>query len=82
MWGGACVACFNGTTGELLRKIEVPAANVTSCAFGGNDLKTLFITTASISMNPETAAKYPLAGNLFAIDLDVKGVPAFFFRDR
>jgi len=82
MWGGACVACFDPETGELLRKINVPAANVTSCAFGGKDLKTLFITTASISMSPEVAAKYPLAGNLFAIDLDVSGVPAFFFSDK
>jgi sugar lactone lactonase YvrE len=82
LWGGACVACFNPETGKLLRKINVPASNVTSCAFGGKDLKTLFITTASIGMRPETAGKYPLAGNLFAIDLDVQGVPAFFFRDR
>jgi len=33
-------------------------------------------------MSPEDISKYPLAGNLFAIDLDVKGVPAFFFKDR
>ncbi len=82
MWGGACVACFDPETGELLRKINVPAANVTSCAFGGKDLKTLFITTASISMSPDVAARFPLAGNLFAIDLEVAGVPAFFFRDK
>jgi len=82
LWGGACVGCFNPETGKLLRKVDVPAKNITSCAFGGRDLTTLFITTASISMSPEDIAKYPLAGNLFAIDLDVKGVPAFFFRDR
>jgi sugar lactone lactonase YvrE len=81
LWGGACVGCFDPETGDLLRKIDVPAKNVTSCAFGGKDLKTLFITTASISMSQEDAQKYPLAGNLFAIDLDVKGVPAFFFKD-
>ncbi len=79
MWGGANVTCFDGETGALLRKIEVPAANVTSCAFGGKDLKTLYITTAGLYMSPEAAAKYTQAGNLFAIDLDVKGVPAFFF---
>lgn len=82
LWGGACVGCFDPETGELIRKIDVPAKNVTSCAFGGKDLKTLFITTASISMSPEDISKYPLAGNLFAIDLDVKGVPAFFFKDK
>jgi len=82
LWGGACVGCFNPETGELLRKIDVPAKNVTSCAFGGKDLKTLFITCASLYMSPEDITKYPLAGNLFAIDLDVKGVPAFLFKDR
>jgi sugar lactone lactonase YvrE len=81
LWGGACVGCFDPETGELVRRIDVPAKNVTSCAFGGKDLKTLFITTASISMSPEDSTKYPLAGNLFAIDLNVKGVPAFFFKD-
>jgi sugar lactone lactonase YvrE len=81
LWGGACVGCFDPKTGELVRRIDVPAKNVTSCAFGGKDLKTLFITTASISMSPEDSIKYPLAGNLFAIDLNVKGVPAFFFKD-
>lgn len=82
LWGGACVGCFDPETGELLRKIDVPAKNVTSCAFGGEDLQTLFITTASISMSPEDVQKYPLAGNVFAIKLNVKGVPAFFFNDR
>jgi len=82
MWGGSCVGCFDPQTGELLRKINVPAKNVTSCAFGGKDLQTLYITSASISMSPEDSINYPLAGNLFAIDLDVKGIPAFFFNDQ
>jgi len=32
-------------------------------------------------MSPEDAEKYPLAGSLFAIDLDISGMPAFFFKD-
>lgn len=82
LWGGAGVACFDGTTGKLIRKIDVPALNVTSCAFGGKDYRTLFITSAGISMSPEAKDKYPLAGNLFAIVPGVNGVPAFFFNDR
>ncbi len=82
LWGGACVGCFDPETGELLHKINVPAKNVTSCAFGGKDLGTLYITSASISMSPEDSVKYPLAGRLFAVKPDVKGVPAFFFKDQ
>lgn len=81
MWGGSCVCCFDPEKGELLRKINVPAMNVTSCAFGGKELRTLYITCASINMRPEDTEKYPLAGGLFAVDPGVKGVPAFFFND-
>lgn len=34
-WGGYGVYCYNPYTGELLAKVEVPAPNVASCAFGG-----------------------------------------------
>ncbi len=46
LYGGAAVGCWNPNTGKLLRKINVPAKNVTSCAFGDDDLGTLYITTA------------------------------------
>jgi len=82
LWGGSCVGCFDPETGELLRRIDIPAKNVTSCAFGGKDLQTLFITSASTGMSPEEAEKYPLAGALFAVELGIKGIPAFFFKDQ
>jgi sugar lactone lactonase YvrE len=82
LWGGSCVGCFDPETGKLICKINVPAKNVTSCAFGGKDLRTLYITSASTSMSPEDSVKYPLAGRLFAIELEVEGVQAFFFRDQ
>ncbi|MFV0265609.1 MAG: SMP-30/gluconolactonase/LRE family protein [Draconibacterium sp.] len=81
LWGGSAVACFNPENGELIRKVEVPAKNVTSCAFGGNDLGTLFITTARESTSDEDLQKFPLAGGVFKIRPGVKGVKAFFFND-
>ncbi len=80
LWGGAAVGRWDPNNGQLVEKVEVPALNVTSCAFGGNDLSTLFITTASIDTPPEKAALYPEAGSLFAAEVGVRGVPASFFR--
>lgn len=82
LWGGGAVGRFNPETGELMQKIEVPALNVTACAFGGDLLETLYITTARIGMDEEQQKKYPLAGGLFAVNPGVKGVPANFYKDQ
>ncbi len=79
-WGGACVARWDPITGNMMRKIEVPALNVTSCAFGGENLDILYITTASIGMNAEETAKYPLSGGLFVADPGVAGVKSYLFK--
>lgn len=80
LYGGAAVGCWNPETGKLLRKIDVPAKNVTSCAFGDDDLGTLYITTARQETSDEELEKYPHAGGLFKIRPGVKGVQAFFFK--
>jgi len=80
MWNGNAVVCFDPKTGGVVSKIEVPAHNVTSCAFGGKDLDTLFITSASIDMTDGEKAKYPLAGSLFKAVPGVKGVNNSFFK--
>ena len=79
LWNGNAVVRFNPITGELISKIEVPAHNVTSCAFGGDNLETLYITTASLDMTDEEKKKYPLAGSVFKVKPGVKGVKSTFF---
>ncbi|MXV50155.1 SMP-30/gluconolactonase/LRE family protein [Pedobacter sp. HMF7647] len=69
LWGGSAVARWDPASGKLLQKIGVPAANVSSCAFGDKDFKTLYITTAQDD-------KHPLSGGLFAARLAIKGVRA------
>lgn len=81
LWGGNCVARFDPQTGELLRKIHVPAPNVSSCAFGGEDLATLYITTARAWVSPDKLKEFPLSGGLFAVTPGVKGVKAEFYRE-
>ncbi|AMR34059.1 hypothetical protein A0256_22725 [Mucilaginibacter sp. PAMC 26640] len=79
LWDGFCVAQYNPETGQLLQKVMVPAPKVTSCAFGGEKLDKLFITTASCEMTSEELAQYPLSGSLFVADTGVTGVRSNFF---
>ncbi len=80
LWGGSAIARFDPLTGEMLNKINVPAPNVTSCAFGGKDLKTLYITTARKSISEEELKAFPLSGGLFAVEPGAQGVPTHFFN--
>lgn len=80
MWNGNAVIRFNPITGKLDRKIEVPAHNVTSCAFGGENLDVLYITSARIDTTPEELKKYPLSGSVFKVKPGVKGVESNFFK--
>lgn len=66
-------------TGEVLQVIPMPVPNVTSCTFGGENLDTLFITTARLHIAEEALADYPLAGSLFSCKPGVKGLPTPLF---
>lgn len=82
IWGSNAVGRFDPATGELLDKIFVPAPNITSCAFGGEDLDTLYITSAREGMNEEQLKEFPLSGGLFAVKTRYRGVEAFFYRKK
>jgi len=73
-WGGSCVV-RHAPDGSVDRVIEVPVSQVTCPAFGGKDLKTLFITTAAKTLSPEQLAQEKVAGGVFAIEVDVPGLP-------
>ena len=75
-WGGFGVYCYDPMTGQQLAKVNVPAPNVASCAFGGANLDELYITTARSSLKPEQLKKYPLSGSLFICRPGAKGVDA------
>jgi sugar lactone lactonase YvrE len=79
MWGGSAVCCFDPASGELIDRIMVPAKNVTSCAFSGEELNNLYITTARIGTSKEDLIKYPNAGSLFKINLKKAGIASFCY---
>jgi sugar lactone lactonase YvrE len=65
--------------GKIDKVIGLPAQRPTMCAFGGEDLKTLFVTTARNPLSEQALSKQPHAGDLFAIEVDVPGIPEPFF---
>lgn len=79
LWNGNALGRFNPKTGALISKVEVPAHNVTACAFGGKDLDVLYITTASVDMSDAERAAFPDAGSVFKVKLDIKGVESPHF---
>jgi sugar lactone lactonase YvrE len=72
--GGGCLYRFS-PTGELTQTLPLPVSQPTMCAFGGPDLATLFITSASDHLPPEQLLKEPHAGGLFRFDPGVRGIP-------
>jgi xylono-1,5-lactonase len=61
--------------GKLLDQIRLPCSAVTKAAFAGDDLRTLYITTAHVALSPEERAQQPLAGGLFRARISVPGLP-------
>jgi xylono-1,5-lactonase len=61
--------------GELLERVKFPVANITKIAFGGDDLRTAYATTARQKLTPEEIAPQPQIGDLFEFRVDVPGLP-------
>lgn len=72
LWDGGAVVRLT-PEGETDRRIEVPGGWITSCAFGGPGLRTLYITSARIDLDHDLAKTCPSAGGLFACDVGVSG---------
>ncbi|MCK5905945.1 MAG: SMP-30/gluconolactonase/LRE family protein [Flavobacteriales bacterium] len=81
MYSGSCVKCYDKETGEVLNTVELPTSHVTTCAFGGENLDTLYITTAINGLSTEQLENEPLAGGIFKANVGVKGVPSFRFKN-
>ncbi len=60
----------------------MPVTNPTCLCFGGPDLRTLYVTTATKFLSPEQLAAEPLAGALFAIEGAGQGVSENRFGHR
>ena len=59
--------------GEVLREVTLPLRCPTMVAFGGDDLRTLYITSASHGRPAEEREQYPLTGRVLSLRVDVAG---------
>lgn len=79
-WAGSRVVRY-APDGSIDRVVSLPVSRPTSCAFGGPDLTTLYITTARVGLSDAALDRQPMAGSLFALDVQVPGVPVPEFGD-
>ncbi len=75
LWGGGRVVQLSPEGAELAQ-ILVPVSRPTSVAFGGIDLRTLYITSASVNLTEIEKNAQPYAGALFSIQTQVAGLPS------
>jgi xylono-1,5-lactonase len=74
-WGGGCVT-RRDPEGRVIRRIDLPAPNVTNVCFAGAGLDRLFVTTAQVGLDAQALASSPLSGSLFEVDAQgVRGLP-------
>nr|WP_068892147.1 SMP-30/gluconolactonase/LRE family protein [Pedobacter panaciterrae] len=77
LWGGYGVGRFDLDSGKMLSFIQVPAPHVSSCAFIGEGLDRMIITTAKKDMSESDLKEFPESGHVFIVDPGVTGVPVF-----
>lgn len=80
MYDGQRILKF-APSGALLATITTPTRCTTMPCFGGDDMKTLFITTSSFMRSAEELQAQPLAGYVFSMQVDVPGLPVNFYQD-
>lgn len=73
-FAGGCIVRYR-PDGVIDRTIRLPVTNPTCLCFGGSDLKTLYVTSATKFLSPEALAEEPLAGALLAIEGVGQGLP-------
>ncbi|KAL6070384.1 Regucalcin [Balamuthia mandrillaris] len=73
-WGGGCVTRWDPEKGALLQRVDLPkVSRITSCIFGGEHMRHLYVTTAAVNT---TLEEEPNAGALFRLDVGVGGIEA------
>lgn len=80
MFEGARI-CKLSPEGVELASIPVPAQCPTMPCFGGDDLKTLYVTTARHNRSAAELQAYPDSGCVFSMRVDVPGLPVNFYED-
>jgi D-xylonolactonase len=78
-FGGGRIDRFDAA-GRKVGEVRFPCSNITKLSFGGDDLRTVFVTTARKGLSPEDLATQPLAGGLFTFRAETPGLPQHLLR--
>ncbi|MEX0808585.1 MAG: SMP-30/gluconolactonase/LRE family protein [Dongiaceae bacterium] len=78
-WDGWCLSHY-APDGKRIAKIDLPVQRPTCPAFGGADMRDLYVTSAAMDISADQLAKGPLAGSLFRLRADVAGPKAVRFK--
>jgi len=78
-WGASKLVRYS-PEGKVDRELMLPISQPTCPAFGGEDLRTLYITSASEDLSDEALAKEPKAGALFKVNVEVPGLAEGRFK--
>ena len=73
-----CILRFD-PTGAVDRVVPMPVRNPTTCCFGGDDLRTLFVTSSRYGLDEAFLSEHPDEGALMALDVGVAGAATFRF---
>jgi sugar lactone lactonase YvrE len=80
-WDGWRVTRY-APDGRIVEVLRVPVPRPTSCAFGGPDLATLFVTSARIGLDAAALAQAPRSGSVLAVRTDGRGLPEPYFAGQ
>jgi sugar lactone lactonase YvrE len=79
VWGGGCLLRV-APDGRVADRVNLPVSQPTSCAFGGPDLRDLYVTSARGGLHADGEVREPRAGGLFRLRPGVAGRPADVYR--
>ncbi len=82
MFDGSRVIRLDPRNGQIVDEISLPVRWPTMVAFGGADLKTLYITSSREGRSDQELSQYPQSGDLFAVRVNVAGLPEPTFRRK
>ena len=80
MYEGARVCKF-APGGQLLAEFPTPVQCPTMVCFGGEDFKTLYLTSARKGRGTSELERFPLSGGVFSCRVEVPGLPAHFYQE-
>ena len=73
-WGGSKIMCIDAQSKRVEEVIQFPVSKITSCAFGGEQMDQLFVTSAKVQVSE---VDEPMAGKTFVIELGITGIPSY-----